>query len=263
MEWVTSKDNRWVKECRRLLTQRKARKETGLFVAEGARLCQEAARCGLVIPRLLVTQSALDRYPALLAPVREAAQEVLGISEELAAGLGDTKTPQGVFALCQMPVQPPLSFIPQGRYLLLESIQDPVNLGTIIRTADAFGATALVLSPDVTDCYGPRVLRGAMGSVFRIPIFYTALDKTLETLHSMDMPVYAATLEQGSVPVQRLRQLHPGGIAVAVGNEGAGLQPQTVARCGRTVHIPMGGDTESLNAAVAASIILWEVCGRD
>lgn len=263
MEWVTSKDNRWVKESRRLLTQRKARKETGLFVAEGARLCQEAARCGLLIHRLLVTREALDRYPVLLAPVLEAAREVLGISEELAHSMGDTKTPQGVFALCQMPEPSPLELRPQGRYLILESIQDPANLGTIIRTADAFGATALILSPDVTDCYSPRVLRGAMGSVFRMPIFYTSLDKTLETMYAINMPVYAATLEEDSVPIQQLGRLHPGGMAVVVGNEGAGVHPNTIARCGRSVHIPMGGATESLNAAVAASIILWEICGRD
>ena len=259
MEWITSKENRWIKAYRKLSTQRRARKEAGLFAAEGARLCEEAARCGLEIPQVLVTASALERYQSRLAPVLAAAGTVLGVSEDLAAALGDTKTPQGVFAICRTPDEIPPDLRPGGRYLLLENMQDPGNLGAVIRTADAFGADALLLSPDAADCYAPRVLRGAMGSVFRLPIHRGPLDGFIDRLHAMDLPVYAATLDKSSVPAWELPR---GGGAVAVGNEGAGLSPQTVARCGRTVHIPMAGRTESLGAAVASSILLWELCGK-
>ena len=259
-ERITSRENRWIKTYRKLCGQAKERRETGLFAVEGLRLCGEAIRCGLSIPQLFLTSEAQRRYGEALKPLLEAAERVFYLSDDLGALMGDTKTPQGVFAVCRMPKQDSVTLDPQGRYLLLENIQDPGNLGTMIRTADAFGITALVLSAGCTDSYAPRVLRAAMGSAFRLPLLVDQdLGMVVAQMRSANIAVYAATLNPDSVPVWDLPK---NGVAVAVGNEGNGVTPELIAQCEASVHIPMKGEAESLNAATAAAILLWEISGR-
>lgn len=252
---IQSRDNRWIKRAAKLLSSKKARREEGLFVAEGLRLCEDALRSGLLPQEIFVTQEALPRCQQLL----EATQRRYLISEELAARLGDTQTPQGVF--CVFPTLDnarPLDTMKGQRLMLLSSLQDPGNLGTIVRSGEAFGIDGLILSEDCPDLYAPKVLRATMGGVFRLPIQRVpSMVEAICDLRRQGFAVYGAALSPESIPVQQLDLR--GKVAIVIGNEGNGLSPQVLAACTAPLIIPMAGKAESLNAAVAASVLLWEL----
>ena len=154
-----------------------------------------------------------------------------------------------------------LSLQEGGRYLLLDRLQDPGNLGTIIRGAEAFGVTALVLGPGCPDCFSPKVLRSTMGSLFRQPVFHTGdLPGSIRRMGEEGFAVYAAMLDPAARTVQQLPR--SGGLGVVIGNEGRGVSPEVAAACAGSVYIPMAPAIESLNAAAAASVLMWEMCGR-
>lgn len=224
-------------------------------MVEGPKLLEEALGCSLEVIRVYVTPEAAAQHSALLEPLADRSI-VAEITHQLAGQLADTKTPQGIFATVKLPAGTPPAVQPHGRYLMLENIQDPGNLGTIIRSADAFGLSALWLSPDTADCYSPKVLRSTMGSVFRLPVYYGDLAAVVGQMHAAGVETWAAMLQPGAVPVTHM----PGqGVCAVIGNEGSGVTPELAALCGHTVQIPMTGATESLNAAMAATIIIWEM----
>ena len=260
-ERITSRENAGVKLFRQLSGSHKKRRESGLFAAEGLRLCEEAVRCGISVRRLFVTAEAQRRCADAVVRLGEACGGVCCISDELGAFMGDTPGTQGVFLIGEIPVQPAFLPRPDGRCLLLENLQDPGNLGTIIRCADAFGVDAVLLSASCPDLYAPKVLRASMGSVFRQKAYrFADLRDAVAQLDAAGVQTYAATLEKTSVPVQTLSGRT--GFAAAVGNEGAGLTAALIKTCAGSVHIPMRGKTESLNAAAAAAILIWELFGR-
>lgn len=152
--------------------QRRARRENRLFAIEGARLCADAARSGAAVTAFLYTRRAAETYRSYWEPVAAAAQRRFEIPEALMKYAADTATPQGMLCVCAMlDNRPGLDTIePHARYLALEDIQDPANLGTVIRTAEALGLSALLLSDGCCDPYNPKVLRGSMGGVFRLPL---------------------------------------------------------------------------------------------
>lgn len=252
---ITSRENPTVKLCRRLQNSGKARREEGLFLAEGARLCREVLSCGLSVEAVLATRPALAANPWLTE------REVVEISPDVAAAVSDTKSPQGVFCLCRIPPAAPFSIRPGGRYLLLDRLQDPGNLGTILRGAEAFGITAVILGSGCPDRFSPKVLRSTMGSVFRQPVLETDdLTGTVQRLRETGMPVWAAMPDDKARPVLKLPE--KGGAAVVVGNEGSGVSPEVFRACCGAVYIPMAPGIESLNAAAAATVIMWELSGR-
>lgn len=255
---ITSRENGVVKLCRRLRSGGKARREEGLFLAEGARLCREALSAGLSVPTLLATPEALEKNPWLEELGRG---ELLLISQGVAKAISDTQSPQGVFCLCALPEERELSLRPEGRYLLLDRLQDPGNLGTIIRGAEAFGIAALVLGPGCPDCFSPKVLRSTMGSLFRQPVFRTGdLPGTIRRMAGEGFPVYAAMLDPQARTVRELPER--GGLGVVIGNEGSGVSRPAAEACAGAVYIPMAPAIESLNAAAAASVLMWEMSGR-
>ncbi len=255
---ISSRENGVVKLCRRLQSSGRARREEGLFLAEGSRLCREAVSAGLSVSTLLATPEALEKNPWLEEPGRG---ELLLISQGVAKAISDTQSPQGVFCLCALPQERELSLQEGGRYLLLDRLQDPGNLGTIIRGAEAFGVTALVLGPGCPDCFSPKVLRSTMGSLFRQPVFHTGdLPGSIRRMGEEGFAVYAAMLDPAARTVQQLPR--SGGLGVVIGNEGSGVSPEVAAACAGSVYIPMAPAIESLNAAAAASVLMWEMCGR-
>jgi TrmH family RNA methyltransferase len=256
-ERITSRENRMIKLCRKLRSGARERREEGLFLAEGVRLCREALEAGLGECTLLATPDAAEKHPWLA----EKASLIL-ITPELAGYISDTATPQGVFCLCPLPEKPEPSLDPGGRYLLLDNLQDPGNLGTIIRGAEAFGITGLFLSPGCPDCFSPKVLRSTMGSIFRQPVHRCQdLPGELRRMRDIGIQTYAATLNPGAVGVQALENCREG-LAVVVGNEGNGVSREVIDACGAAVYIPMSPVIESLNAAAAATVIMWEMAGR-
>lgn len=267
---LTSRDNPLVREMRLLLAEPKARRESGRFVIEGARLCADAARSGVRIAAALYTERAAAQYPELLAVIRQVSVRQFEIAPSLSQLLGDTRSPQGVFCLCEaldnvrMLDTIETDCLPLSReqcYLALEDLQDPGNLGSVVRTAEALGLGGLILSTGCCDLYNPKVLRGSMGGVFRLPAYITAdMAATASHLRTSGFRCFACVPDGDALPVQTA-PFGPGSICL-IGNEGNGLRPETISACGERLTIPMAGRAESLNASMAAGIILWEMARR-
>ena len=258
---VTSKDNQWIKEWRRLNDSAKYRRETGLFALEGARLCADAMRSDVPLKAVLYTASALAVYGNVVEPLLACAETVLEISPELSRHMSDTINPQGVFCIAKMLdnslIIDKINII--GTYSALEDIQDPGNMGTIIRTAEALGLDGILLSDGCCDIYNPKVLRASMGGVFRLPLMRVGdMAQAVVALQEKGLIAYACVVDAAATPITAAG-MGQGSVAL-IGNEGNGLRTETVAACKHSVTIPMAGRAESLNASMAAGIILWEMC---
>lgn len=259
MERITSRDNKTVKLAAYLGKSRQARREHGLFLAEGSKLCGEAAACGVDIVCLLMTEQWARRFPEQASLLEGRAGKTALLAEKLARCISDQTAPQGVFSLCRIPQGAgEIGFFTGGRYLALDALQDPGNLGTVIRTADAFGISGLILGPGCADRYSPKVLRATMGSAFRLRVLETAdLAGLLGRIQAQGAGVFGAALDRTA---QRLSgTAFPENCVVVVGNEGNGISAEVLSRCDRKIFIDMPGAAESLNAGVAASILLWEM----
>jgi len=165
------------------------------------------------------------------------------------------EAPQGVVFSCPIKdLRLPERLSPEGRYLVLDGVQDPGNVGTILRTADAF-QTEVILLPGCADLYNPKTVRAGMGVHFRSAIYRCALSELTPLLREAGLPLYGAALRADTADVREVNLRH---CAMAVGSEGRGLSAEVLAECDRTVRIPMDGRCESLNAASAAAVLLWE-----
>lgn len=255
---ITSRDNAQIKKAAKLAVSSRSRRENGLFVVEGVRLCMDALATGLSVSVLFYTPRAAERYPDAVEALRAAAEEAYETAPPAFQKMSDTVSPQGVLCLCKIPARPGLEALdPAGRYAVLEHIGDPANLGAVARTAEALGIDGLVMSPDCCDPYSPKTLRAGMGALFRLPLFITEDFGTyLDSMKAKGIALYAALPRQD---VQRVTEIVFGpGSAIVIGNEGNGLTAETEARC-HPVTIPMAGRAESLNAAAAAAILMWEL----
>ena len=247
---ITSLSNPLVKRVSLLNKKASLRKEEGLFVVEGRRFAEE------IPPELLeqafVTEAFADTAEGAALAQRLKAETV---SEAVMEKMSDTRTPQGVLALVRMGETPPEEW-GTGPLLLLERVQDPGNLGTIFRTAEAAGAGGIILDEETADPYGPKVLRSTMGGIFRVP-FRTVphIGEEVKRLKEEGVRVYAAHL-QGQKEFDRVS--YPARCAFLLGNEGSGLTEETGALADEWIRIPMEGRAESLNVAVAGALLLYE-----
>lgn len=245
------------------LRRRKARERQGLFVAEGVRTVEELLRSPLPVRGLLVAPSlaASPRGAALLAAAAARGLPVQEVDEATFATAADTDAPQGVLAVAQMPAHT-LDAIatpagnraapPAVRLVVLDGVQDPGNVGTILRTAAALGAVAVVALPGTVDLWNAKVVRSAMGASFRLPTITATTDTLVAFLRERGIGLWAA--DAHGAPLGSLEP--PAALAVAVGNEGAGLTPALREHADRLVAIPIAADVESLNVAVATGILL-------
>lgn len=258
LEEIISRQSARVKVVTGLMQRRKERDESGSFVAEGLRLCLDAVSSGLTIHTLMLTREALERWPQTKMLV-QSAQEAFIIAPQVAEKISSTSSPQGVFAVCRKldNRENIVTIRKNGCYLLLAHLQDPGNFGTILRTADALGIDGVFLSHDCPDIYSPKVLRSAMGGIFRLPFAVTEPLEAIEMLKTHGVPTYAAALDDHAQPLDRV-DFSEGG-AVLIGNEGNGLPEQLIRAAMGTVIIPMAEGSNSLNAAMAAGIFLWEM----
>lgn len=229
---LSSKENNEIKRLACLLTSKKEREKTGLFVVEGLRIAQEAVQSGLVVETAFFTETMLEKHPGEYHEIANAAQTSYLLEERLAARIGDTKTPQGVFCICRKP-QPDLSvFDGSGKYIMLSSLQDPGNVGTVIRTACTLGLSGVILSSDCPDVYSPKVLRSTMGGVFTIPLWITDdLPAAMQRLRGGGCLVAAAALTEDAQPISAQNMKGVG--CVAIGNEGNGLTREIIDACDR------------------------------
>ena len=264
---ISSRDNPRIKQLSKLLSSKKARNETGLFVIEGLRGCCDALRSALTddgldieavyyVPEM--TDAHKESFPVELI-YRLEENKRFEISRAIADRIGDAESSQGIFITAKK-TDIPLSgecIHPDGKYLVLDSLQDPGNLGTVIRTADAVGISGIILTGNCVELYNPKVVRSAVGSLPRVKVFIEN-DRGLvfEILAEKGIRTAAAVVSGGD----DVREYDfSAGCAAVIGNEGKGLSAGTVDMCSDRITIAMHGNIDSLNAATAAAIILWEM----
>ncbi len=234
---------------RKLNGKRAARREAGLFAAEGPKLLAEALKWDGGVESVI-------RAPGVPLPELPERVRVVEVSDSLLSSVADTETPQGVVFLCRMkPLDLP-GKLEGSRYLVLDGVQDPGNVGTVWRTADAFGADGLILCNGCADPYNPKTVRATMGAVFRLPVYESDLDTAAKRLKEANLPLYAAALREDTADV---REIDLKRSAVIIGSEGRGVSQRALELCDKTIKIPMRERCESLNAAVAAAVLLWEM----
>ena len=243
---ITSRENPQIKQVCGLLSAAKRRRKEGLFVCEGFTLLEEALRRGLQPRAVYCLESQAHRLPKLDCPCALVNQSVL-------EKLSDVPTPQGVVFTLPLPEYG--KTLSGSRFLALDSLRDPGNMGTILRTADAFGLDGVILLGDCVDVYSPKVVRSAMGSLFSTKLYAMTASELKSQLDGLTIPLYAATLAADSRPVTQLDLKRA---CVIIGNEAHGVSPETVACCTGSVIVPIQS-AESLNAGVAAGILMWEM----
>lgn len=238
------------------LQRRKARERSGRFVAEGVRTVEELLRSTLLVDGLLVSESAVQqpRVAALLRDAQRRDIAVITVSEREFDTAAGTDAPQGILAIASTPVWS-LQSLPAGplRLLVLDALQDPGNVGTILRTAAAFEVTATIALPGTVDLWNAKVVRSAMGSHFVHPTLTSTADVLTTFLRERGMALWGA--DAAGIPLPELQV--PTQWALAVGNEGAGLSPATQPMITTSVALPISPAVESLNVAVATGIILF------
>ena len=251
-ECITSRENARIKYACRLAGSAAQRKADGAFFAEGYKLCRDLARACAPL-EVFYTQKALDKHPDLAA---FGCPQYL-IAPHVAEKLAGTVSGQGVFALLHQPLPPQNALRPGGRYLALEGVQDPGNVGALLRSAAAFGYTAAILSAGCADPFAPKTLRAGMGAVGALPVLQAeSLPDTLSALGRMGVTCLAAAL-RGSRPLNEAGGPWPGGVCILIGSEGQGLSDAAISACAASVRIPISPAVESLNAGVAGGVLLW------
>ena len=265
---ITSSSNAQVKKIIQLNQKTKARRQEGLFVAEGKKMFLEAP--AEWIERVYISESCLKE--GFLPECRNTGNgfPVETVTDAVFCQMSDTCSPQGILTLLRTPVYSLQSMAPsspgtsgmnpdipdKGLYMVLEDLQDPGNLGTIFRTAEAAGVKGIFLTAGCVDVTNPKVIRGTMGAVYRLPWLVVGdVPKIRQILASWRIQCLAAALE-GDADYDELD--YTGGCAFLIGNEGRGLSDQARACTDRQIRIPMCGKTESLNAAMAAGILMYE-----
>lgn len=243
MTIITSKANSVVKNAKKL-HQKKYRKSA--YLIEGWHLFEEAVQAGVTIEKIFALESYRDQLAAF--------PQTIWVSEEILLDLADTQTPQGIVAVIQKE-EVGLPNLHQGKYLFLEDVQDPGNVGTMIRTADAAGFTGVIVSDKSADIYSLKTLRSMQGSHFHLPIYRLPVATFVEEAKKSNLPLLATTLSRESKDYRELSSLE--NFVLVMGNEGQGISSVMAESADQLVHIGMKGRAESLNVAVAAGILMF------
>ena len=243
MTIITSKANSVVKNAKKL-HQKKYRKSS--YLIEGWHLFEEAVQAGAKIERIF----ALSEYGEKLTDY----PQTVFVAEEILLDLADSQTPQGIVAIVQKEEEQLPDFT-SGKYLFLEDVQDPGNVGTMVRTADAAGFSGVIVSSKSADIYSLKTLRSMQGSHFHVPIYRMTVETFVEEAKKGNLPILATTLSQNSKDYRELAQLAD--FVLVMGNEGQGISPFMTNQADQLVHITMKGQAESLNVAIAAGILMF------
>lgn len=255
---ITSTKNEQVKHIIELQKKAKARNQEGVFIAEGVRIAAELPKER--IAKLYVSESFLKGNNRSFPENADSVPPFEVVSDSVFSAMSDTKTPQGVLALVRQYEYTIDDLLNRSKgpvhFMILENLQDPGNLGTILRAGEGAGITGLIMSRDTVDIYNPKVIRSTMGSVFRVPFLYTDdLKNAARELKKRDVRLFAAHLEGRN---NYDEEDYTGNTGFFIGNEGGGLTKELSCLADAWVKIPMAGKVESLNAAVAASILMFE-----
>lgn len=253
MEYISSGQNSKIKDLKKLQSHR-GRKKQQRYLLEGEHLIFEALAHQVKIDAIYATTDYLNRDPKHL--VRDHLEQVIEITPEIVQAITDTVSPQGIVA--EVPITQPAAIdLSQGKWLLLSQIQDPGNVGTMIRTADAAGFSGVLLSEDSVDFYSPKVQRAMQGSQFHLPVQTLALQPAVSELKAQQIPVYGTLVDDQAQEYQTVEKSN--NFALIMGNEAHGLAPELAALTDANLYIPILGAAESLNVAVAAGIIMYRL----
>lgn len=242
---ITARKNPLLQQVRRLLTSRKDREAEGLFVADGTKLLQEAATWWQGLETVILSDGVEAELPDHVRVVR--------VPEDVMASVSPMKTPQGALFICRLPKKE--VFIPKAGMLLLDGLQDPGNLGTILRTADALNVPVALLE-GCADPFSHKVVRASMGAVFRMPVQRITWEDAREAFAKKNIPVAVTALSDRA---KDIREADIRNMAVVIGSEGQGVRRQILDAAQTELIIPMNSHCESLNAAVAATIVMWQM----
>lgn len=252
---VTSRENPLIKLVSALQTSAEKRRSNGMFALEGLRICKDAYDNGIRFDKLIVSDTAYEKYGADIAMFSSVSDGCFKIPDSLFKKISDTKTPQGIIAVCKI-VKPDCGEIKKnGRYVALENVADPANLGAVSRTAEALGADGIILSSDGCDPFSPKALRASMGTLLRMPVYI--FDDFADGIKSTGLKSYACVVDRNAAKITDCD--FKNGSVVVIGNEANGLTDKMKNIADAAVTIPMAGRAESLNAAVAAAIAIWEM----
>ena len=249
MERITSRQNPLCAHLRRLVSSKAYREAQREFLCDSPKLLAEALLWRAELLTVVTTDAAA--LPSLPYTTR-----VVEVPEDLMQYLSPMETPQGVLFTCRMPRYTLPEQLTGKHYLVLEGVQDPGNVGTILRTADAFDCDGLFLLEGCADPFAPKTVRSAMGVLFRRSVWRCGAEELCELLHRNDIRLCGAALREDAVDIRRIGG---GRLALAIGSEGQGLSEAFLKRCDMSVIIPMSPRCESLNAAAAAAVLLWEM----
>lgn len=252
---ITSRENSLIKLISALQSSHKVRREKGLYVLEGLRICSDAFENGIRFDKLIVSKTAFEKHRVRVEEFSENAHQCFLVPDSLFQKIGDTSSPQGICALCRPTFAGENDIDKNGRYVALENIADPSNLGAVSRTAEALGASGLILSPGCCDPYSPKALRASMGTLLRIPVIIA--DDFSAALKRAGLHTFACVVDSDALPVTAAE--FTDGCAVIIGNEANGITDETKSFSDNLITIPMRGKAESLNAAAAAAIAVWEM----
>lgn len=253
---ITARSNPKIKELKQLTNKASARRSAGLFVCDGVRLCKDAALSSVKIQSVFITEKCLDKYSSEVEDILASAQNVYFVSEDIMKLVSDTVSPQGIICTAEMETGQ-FGFRKGKKYIALDCVQNPDNLGAIIRTAEALGIDGIVISGGC-DIYNPKALRAAMGSIFRMPVLLAdKLTHKIEECKALGINTFASVVSGNAEDISKMQ--FSDGALVVIGNEGNGVSVETQNACDRKVTIVMKGRAESLNAAQASSIIMWEM----
>ena len=258
---ITSKNNEIIKTVSKLVKSPKFRKESGQFTAEGVRLCRDGIISGLNPEMFIYTAKAKEKYYDDFLKIDLVSKRSFEVTDDIFEKISDTQSPLGFFCVFNMLDKCEIMYTinNQGNYIALENLQDPSNLGTILRTAEALGIDGVIISGNSCDVFSPKVVRGSMGAVFRIPICVVEdFPSYISQLTESGVETYASTPRNA----EKITDVIFSGGVMLIGNEGNGLSEEAVSACKKKVMIQMSGRAESLNAASAASILMWEMFRR-
>lgn len=242
---ITGRKNPFLQQVRRLLTSKKERQTSGLFVADGTKLLQEAVKWWPGLETVILSDGVQADLPETVKVVR--------VPEDIMSWISPMETPQGALFICRLPEK--CAFVPKSGMLLLDGIQDPGNLGTILRTADALDIPVALLE-GCADPYSHKVVRASMGAVFRKPVVQTTWESAQAAFAKGNIPVAVTALSDKAVD---LRSADLNAAAVVIGSEGQGVRKEILESADRELIIPMNAHCESLNAAIAAAIVMWQM----
>ena len=257
MDKIESTGNTKIKNIKALMSKSRLRKETGFFIAEGPRMVFETPK--ELLHEVYVAESFLSdqRWQDFFADLDRDRVHAYVVSDQLMRQISDTVTPQGVLAVIRQPSYDPGKLMEGDAYILvLERLQDPGNMGTVFRTAEGAGVTGIFMSSDCVDIFSPKVVRSTMGSLFRVPFFVSGdIIKTVSDIRTQGIRLFATRPDAKKLYYE---VDYRGACGFMIGNEGAGLSDEISNISDEKITIPMKGNLESLNAAIATGILLYE-----